>query len=156
MKDLVDHCMSQATMVDRVKAKAEATEAELGGLKAQKVVQENKLDLTKKLLEEVEAQTEVLKKVLKDNKDEISKSKKQLRRAKEDAIKEYRNSDTLLAELGSSFANDFDDCLRQVKASFLDLALSHITIDAEGQTPAHPNDSKGTDKLFADDTNPDP
>ena len=63
-------------MVDRVKAKAEATEAELGGLKAWKVVQENKLDLTKKLLEEVEAQTEVLKKVLKDNKDEISKSKK--------------------------------------------------------------------------------
>ena len=63
-------------MVDRVKAKVEATEAELGGLKAWKVVQENKLDLTKKLLEEVEAQTEVLKKVLKDNKDEISKSKK--------------------------------------------------------------------------------
>ena len=63
-------------MVDRVKAKAEATEVELGGLKAWKVVQENKLDLTKKLLEEVEAQTEVLKKVLKDNKDEISKSKK--------------------------------------------------------------------------------
>ena len=63
-------------MVDRVKAKAEATEAELEGLKAWKVVQENKLDLTKKLLEEVEAQTEVLKKVLKDNKDEISKSKK--------------------------------------------------------------------------------
>jgi len=63
-------------MVDCVKAKAEAMEAELGGLKAWKVVQENKLDLTKTLLEEVEAQTEVLKKVLKDNKDEISKSKK--------------------------------------------------------------------------------
>ena len=62
--------------MDRVKAKAEATEAELGGLKAWKVVQEKKLDLTKMLLEEPKAQMEALKKVLKDKEDEISKSKK--------------------------------------------------------------------------------
>lgn len=42
---------------------------------------------------------------------EISKSKKQHCRAKEDMIKEYHDSNTLLNELGSSFANGFDDCL---------------------------------------------
>ena len=50
--------------------------------------------------------------MLKDNEDEISQSKKLLCRAKEDTIKEYRDSDALLAELGGFFADDFDDCLR--------------------------------------------
>ena len=63
MKGLMDRCLSQETMVDHVRAKAEATEAELGELKAWKVIQENKLDLMKKLLDEVEAQTEALKKI---------------------------------------------------------------------------------------------
>ena len=72
---------------------------ELGELKTQKVVQENKLDLMKNLLEEAKAQTEALKKVLKDKEDEISKSKKELHQAKEDAIKEYHDSDAFLAEL---------------------------------------------------------
>ena len=156
MKGLMDHYVSQATMVDCVRAKAEATKAVLGELKAWKVIQENKLDLTKKLLEEAEAQMKALKKVLKDKENEISKSKKQLYRVKEDAIKEYRDSDAFLAKLGDSFANGFDDCLRQVKASFLDLDLSQITIDVEGQILAHPVDSEGTDELFVDDINLDP
>lgn len=70
------------------------------------------MDLTKKLLEESEAQTELLKKVLKDNEGEISKLRKQLLQAKEDAIKEYCNSNALLYKLGGSFADGFDDCLR--------------------------------------------
>ena len=156
MKGLMDHCLSQATVVDCMRAKAKAIEAELGETKPWKAVQENKLDLTKKLLEEEEVQIEALKKVLKDKEDEISKSKKQLRQAKEDAIKEYRDSDALLVELGSSFADGFDDCLCQVKALFPDLNLSHIIIDAKGQTPAHPADSEGTDELFVDGTTPDP
>ena len=94
-----------------------------------------------------------LKKVLKDKENEISKSKKQLYRVKEDAIKEYRDFDAFLAKLGDSFANGFDDCLHQVKASFLDLDLSQITIDVEGQILAHPVDSEGTDELFVDDIN---
>ena len=34
MKGLMDHCVSQATVVDWVRAKAEALEAELAELKA--------------------------------------------------------------------------------------------------------------------------
>lgn len=111
MKSLMDLCVSQATVVDRVRARVEASEAQLGELKACKVVQEKKFDLMKRLLEEAEEQTEELKKVLKDKENEISKPKKQLRRAKEDAIKDYCESDALLAELGGSFANGFDNCL---------------------------------------------
>ena len=68
--------------------------------------------MTKKSLEESEKQAEVLGNMLKDKEVEIFKLKKQLRRAKEDAIKEYCNSDTLLYKLGGSFADSFDDCLR--------------------------------------------
>ena len=99
-------------MIDRVRAKGKTSEAELGELKAWKVIQEKKFDLTKRLLKVAEKQTEALNKELKDKKDEITKSKKQLHRAKEDAIKEYRDSEALLAELGGPFADGFDDCLR--------------------------------------------
>ena len=104
MKGLTDRCVSQATVVDHL-------EAELKELKAWKVVQEKKLDITKRLLAEAEEQTEALKQVLKDKEEEISSSKKLLRQAKDDAIKEYCDSDALLAELGESFADVFDDCL---------------------------------------------
>ena len=104
------------------------------------MVQENKLNLTKKLLDEAKKQTEVQTKVLKDKEDDVSKSKEQLRWAKEDTIKEYCNSDTLLYELGCSFADGFDSCLHQLKASFPDLDLSHISIDAPEHTLAHPVD----------------
>ena len=129
MKGLMGRCLSQEMVVNCLRVKAETTEAELGELQAWKVVQKNKLSLTKKLLDESERQIEVLKKVLKDKEDEISKLKEQLRRAKEDTIKEYHNSDALLQELGGSFANGFDYCLRQVKASFPDLELSYISIN---------------------------
>ena len=94
--------------------------------------------------------------MLKDKDDEISKLVEQLCRAKEDTIKEYRNSDTLLYQLGGSFTDNFADCLRQVKASFLDLDLSHISIDAQGQTPACPVNQGDSNELFANDTIPNP
>ena len=95
MKGPMDRCLSQETMVDHVRVKAEATEVELGELKAWKVIQENKFDLMRKILDEANAQMEALKKVLKNKEDEISKSKKQLHQAKEDVIKEYCDSDAL-------------------------------------------------------------
>ena len=55
---------------------------------------------------------EALKKVFKDKKDEIFQSKKLLCCAKEDAVKEYHDFNALIVELGGSFADGFDDCLR--------------------------------------------
>ena len=115
---------------------------------AQKEVQFNKLDLTRQLLEESEAQVEVLKKILKDKEEEILEAKGQLRQAKEDAVREYRDSDALLKELGGSFADGFDNCFCQVKASF--------PAQAQAQTLTQLIYSEGTDELFANETNLDP
>ena len=69
-----------------------------------------------------------MQKVLANKKKEIIEAKDRLRQAKEETIREYRDSDALLAELGVSFAEGFDDCLRQVKASYPDLALSTLML----------------------------
>ena len=123
---------------------------------AQKEVQVNKLDLTKQLLKESEAHVEALKKILIDKKAEILEVKRHLCQAKEEVVREYRDFDAILKELEGYFADGFDDCFCQVKASFPDLDLSHVSIDAQAQTLAQPVYSKGTDELFADETNPDP
>ena len=84
------------------------------------------------------------------------KAKNQLCQAKEDAIREYHDSDALLKKLGGSFADGFDDCFCQVKASFLNLDLSHISINALVQTLAKLVYSEGIDELFANEINPNP
>ena len=76
----------------------------------------------------------MLKKVLADKEKEITEAKDWLHQAKEEAIREYRDSDALLAELGGSFAEGFGDCLCQVKTSYLNLDLFNINIDALAQT----------------------
>ena len=121
-----------------------------------KEVQFNKLDLTKQLLKESEAQVDALKKILKDKEVGILKAKRHLHQAKEEAMREYRDSDAFLKELWGSFVDGFDDYFCQVKASFPDLDLSHISIDAQAQTLTQPIYSEGIDELFTYDTNPDP
>ena len=138
-----------------LREKLGAKETELQELLAWKDVQVGKLGLTKHLLKELEAQVKALKKILKDKEEEILEAN-QLCQAKEDAIKEYYDSNDLLRELNSSFANGFDDCFHQVKASFPNLDLSHIFINAQAQTPTHPVYFEGIDKLFADDSTHDP
>ena len=71
-------------------------------------------------------------------------------------IQKYHDSDALLAELDGSFVDGFDDCFHQVKASFPNLDLSHISIDPQAQTPAQPVYSESTNELFVDDTIADP
>ena len=50
--------------------------------------------------------------VLEDKEKEIRNAKDQLRQAKEATICKYRDFDALLAELGSSYVDGFDDALR--------------------------------------------
>ena len=130
MNGLMDCCASYEMVLSRLREKVEVRETKLRELTAWKEVQVNKLDLTRKLLKELEEQVEVLKKILKDKEGEIAEAKGQLRQAKEDAIREYRDSDALLKKLDGSFADDFVDFFRQVKASFSGLDFSHIFIDA--------------------------
>ena len=60
----------------------------------------------------------MLRQVLENKEKEINDAKDRLRQVKEDATREYRDSDTYLTKLGGIYADGFDDCLRQVKASF--------------------------------------
>ena len=73
----------------------------------------------------------LLKQVLEYKEIEISDINNQFCQAKEEAIREYLDSDALLAKLGGSFAEGFDDALCQVKSSYLDLDVSHVNIDAQ-------------------------
>ena len=66
----------------------------------------------------------MLKNVFKDKEGEISSLRKQVFQAKEDGKTEFRNSDAFLYELDGCFVDGFNNCLHQVKASFLDLELS--------------------------------
>lgn len=95
------------------------------------MIQENKLTLSEEAQGELEKQTKLLRQVLKDKEKEINDAKDKLGQAKDKAIREYCDSKALLAELGGSFAKGFNDCLCQVKTSYLDLDLSHVTIDAQ-------------------------
>ena len=112
MKGLMDHCVSHETVLGYLRENLGAKETEVQELLAWENVQIGKLDLTKQLLKELEEQVEALKKILKDKEAEISEAKSQLRHAKDVAIKEYRDFNDLLRELGNSFADGFDDCIR--------------------------------------------
>ena len=90
---------------------------------------EKKLACSKQDRVELEKQVESLRKVLEDKEKEIADTKNQLRQAKEEAVCEYRDSDAFLSELGESFAEGFDDALHQVKSSYPDLDVSHVSID---------------------------
>ena len=100
------------------------TEEELNSLKTWRVGMEKKLSLSEKVRKELDQQVETLKKVLEDKEKEIKDAKDQLRQSKEVAIREYRNFDALLEELGTSYADSFDNAIRQAKKAYPDLDFS--------------------------------
>ena len=60
---------------------------------------------------------------------EIQDLKDDVRRAKEVAVREYRDSDALISELGDSFLQGFDDAIRQIKKAYPDLEVSKIKVE---------------------------
>ena len=82
---------------------------------------------------------------------EIQDLKERIRHAKEVVVQEYRDSDTLLAELADSFLQGFDDSLRQIKRAYLDLDVSRIKVDDQGQTSALSVALENTKDLFGED-----
>ena len=66
------------------------------------------------------------------------------------AIREYRDFDALLSELGDSFLQGFDDALRQVKKAYPNLDVSNIKVEDQAQTSVRPVASNDIDDLFAE------
>ena len=151
MKGLMGHCLNHETTLHNIRAKARSTEDKLAEVKAWTMVQEKKLALSEQARAKLEKQTELLRQVLEDKEKEISDTKDQLRRAKEEAIREYRDFDALLVKLEGSFAKGFNNYLHKFKASFPDLDLSHVTIDVQAQTLVQSIHSERTEELFAND-----
>ncbi|XP_030958872.1 uncharacterized protein LOC115980799 [Quercus lobata] len=151
MKGLMDRCLNREAALERVRSKLGQTEEELGQLHKWKATMEQKFALSEKTREELEQRTEEAGKALKVRADEVKDLKKKLRHARDDAVSEYRNSESLLKELAGSFLQGFDDSLRQVKKAYPDLDLSMITLTDQGQTSALPVASENTEDLFGEE-----
>ena len=70
-----------------------------------------------------------MRKALEVKDKEIQDLKEKLYQAKEVAVQEYHDFDALLAELGDSFLQGFDDALRQFKKAYPALDVSMINVD---------------------------
>ena len=127
-KGLMDRALHHETALERVRDKARQAEEELLELKNWKVVTEKKLKLAEQSRDEYQRTVEELKAVLEDKEDE-------LRLAKEKAVQEYRDSDALLTELGTSYTDGFEDALRQAKTLYPKFDFSAVDINvAEGMS----------------------
>ena len=124
MKGLMGQCLNHEMALDRIRKRANDTEDELRGLKAWKVGMDKKFSTSETVRKELEQKVELLEKALANKEKEVKDAKDQLRQAKEAAIREYRDSDDLLEELGTSYADGFDDAVRQAKKASPDLDFS--------------------------------
>ena len=124
-----------------MREKAKLAEEELFELKNWKLVTKQKLKLAEQAKDEFQKLTEELKKTLEDKEEEV-------RQAKEVAVLEYCDSDALIAELGVSYNDDFDDTLRQAKALYPKLDFSSVNISVPEPTSVHPEQSDDTNELF--------
>ena len=82
---------------------------------------------------------------------EVQDLKEKLHQAKEVAIREYRDSNALLSELGDSFLQGFDNVLRQVKKAYPALDVFMIKVDDQAQMSVIPVALENIDDLFAED-----
>ena len=143
-KGLMDRALHQETALERVREKARLAGEELLELKSWKVVTEQKLKLAEQTRDEYQRMTEDLKTVLEDKEDELCL-------AKEKAVQEYRDSDALLTELGTSYNDGFDDALRQAKALYPKFDFSAVNLNVAEGMSVQPDASDDTAKLFAEE-----
>ena len=111
---------------------------------------EKNFELSERVRKDLEQSMEEAKKTLEVKEKEIQDLKDGLRQAKEVAVREYCDFNTLLSEPGDSFLQGFDDALRQVKKAFPDLDVSNIKIEDQAQTSVMPVASDDTDDLFVE------
>ena len=143
-KGLMDRALHNETALERVRDKARLVEEELLELKNWKVVTEKKIKLAEEARDEYQRTVKELKAVLEDKEDE-------LRLAKEKAVQEYRDSDALLTELGTSYTDGFEDALRQAKALYPKFDFSSVDINVAEGMSVQLDASDDTVDLFAEE-----
>ena len=130
-KGLMERSLYHEMTLGQVREKAKLAEEELFELKNWKLVTEQKLKLAEQARDEFQKLTEESKKTLEDK-------EKEVRQAKEVAMLEYRDSDTLIAELRVSYNDGFDNALRQAKALYAKLDFFFVNISVPEPTSVHP------------------
>ena len=140
----MERSLHHETALGQVREKAKLTEEELFELKNWKLVTEQKLKLVEQARDEFQKLTEELKKTLEDKEKEVC-------HAKEAAVLEYRDSDALIAELGVSYNDGFDDSLRQAKALYPKLDFSSVNISVPKPTSIQPKQLDDTNELFGEE-----
>ncbi|XP_023917290.2 uncharacterized protein LOC112028796 [Quercus suber] len=143
-KGLMGRCLNQETTIGRLREKAKVTEGDLLDLKAWKITHEKKLGMAETARDEAVQMVENLKKALVDKDNEV-------RHAKEEAVREYRDSSEVIAELSVVYNDGFDDALRQVRRLYPDLDLSAVSVSAPEPSTAQPAQTEDTDALFDED-----
>ncbi|XP_050241388.1 uncharacterized protein LOC126690323 [Quercus robur] len=103
MKGLLDRCLNRESTLDRVRAKAEQTEEELGQLHKWRSKMEKKLELSEKARKELEEKTASALTAIEKKEAEIKELKEEIRHAKEVAVEDYRCSETYLYLVGSKY-----------------------------------------------------
>ena len=151
MKGLLDRCLNRESTLDRVRAKAEQTEEELGQLHKWRSKMEKKLELSEQARKELEEKTAISLTAIENKETEIKQLKEELRQAKVAAVEEYRCSESCLSELSDIFLQGFDDSLRQVKQAYPELDLTMVKLEDQAQTSALPVASENTEYLFGED-----
>ena len=111
---------------------------------------EKKFELSERERKELEQSMGEAKRALEGKEKEIKNLKDRLHHAKEVAVREYRDSNALLSELGDLFLQGFDDTLRQVKKAYPDLDVSNIKMKDQAQTSVLPIASNDMDGLFVE------
>ena len=109
---------------------------------------ETKFNYSEKVRKELEQGAERVKKVMEAKDKEIKDLKKQLRQAKDATVREYRDSEALITELGISFMEGFDDAFHQVREAYPDLDMSMVKIEDPVQPSVVPVASENTEELF--------
>ena len=150
MKGLMGRCLKNEVALEHVQFKAEQTEDELNQLWSWKTIMEKKFEFSKRERNELEQSMGEVKTTLEGKETKIKKLKEGLRQAKEVAVREYYDSNALLAELGDSFLQGFEDALCQVKKAYLDLDVSNIKMKDQAQTSVLFVASDDTNNLFAE------
>ena len=132
--------------LEHVRVKAKQMDDDLNQLQSWKTKMEKNFELLERVRKDLEQSTEEAKKTLEVKEKDL---KDGLCQAKEVAVCEYRDSYTLLLELGDFFLQGFDVALCQVKKAFPDLDVSNIKVEGQAQTSVMPVASNDTDDLFA-------
>ena len=112
MKGLMGRCLKTKAALERVQSKVEQTEDKLNQLRSWKTIMEKKFELSERERMELEQSIEEATMALEGKETKIKNLKDGLRQAKEVVVREYHDFDTLLAELGDSFLQGFEDALR--------------------------------------------